>query len=278
MAFSLRLRVLTVIGATFLLMVWTFNAGADTPPREVKNSLGMEFTLLPAGTFTMGSPVDEAMRGQGETSHHVTLTHPFYMQVTEVTLDQWRALMGSGFLFRWRGDGDKPATKVSWYDIQEFIKKLNALGEGTYRLPTEAEWEYAARAGTTSAYPWNGPIDCANAMYANSVSKFDGCVSYLKKRGLPTDGPAPVKSYPPNAWGLYDMQGNVWEWVADWFAPYTGRPETNPTGPVSGTDRVRRGGSWFSPGFTCRSANRAYGHPASRLRTTGFRLVRELDK
>jgi formylglycine-generating enzyme required for sulfatase activity len=155
----------------------------------------------------------------------------------------------------------------------KFIKKLNAQKGGGYRLPTEAEWEYACRAGTPTAYSWGNRIDCSRAMYGNNSRKSGECLKYLKSREMAVDGSAPVKSYPPNAWGLYDMHGNVWEWCIHWHGDYPARAVTDPIGPDSGTRKIRRGGSWFGDAYSCRSANRNFGHPASRYRTTGFRLV-----
>lgn len=195
------------------------------------------------------------------------------MQTSEVTLHQWRRLMGRGLFDAHPGPGQIPVTKVSWYDCMDFIKKLNELKQGHYRLPTEAEWEYACRAGSTTAYSWGNTINCSKAMYGNNSLKDSHCMAYIKSRGLPENGPAPVESYPPNAWGFYDMSGNVWEWCQDWYGPYPTRPVVDPTGPSSGSDRVRRGGSWFKYGHYCRSANRNFADPADRYRTTGFRLV-----
>lgn len=240
------------------------------------NSLGMEFVRIPAGTFVMGSPTSDPLRDDREVRHTVTLSKAYYMQTTEVTLAQWRKLMGKGLfglLERRKGIPQLPVSRICYHDVAVFIKRLNALGEGLYRLPTEAEWEYAARAGTDTAFSWGNQISCDKAMFANKKGRFDNCSGYARKRDLPLDGPAPVKSYPPNAWGLYDMHGNVWEWCQDWYGPYAQGPQNDPQGPPTGDYRVRRGGSWFGEGYKCRSANRAKGHPSSRLRSTGFRLV-----
>jgi sulfatase modifying factor 1 len=239
-----------------------------------RNSLGMEFVLIPAGTFVMGSPPDEPNRGSDEIQHKVTISRPFYMQNTEVTLKQWRAVMGKRFLSSRKGADNMPVVKISWHDCIRFMKKLNVLGQWSYRLPTEAEWEYACRAGSSTAYSWGNTIDCGRAMYGNNSLKSRECLDYVRSRGLTIDQPTPVKSYLPNAWGLYDMHGNVWEWCRDWHGDYTRSAKIDPFGPDSGTMRVRRGGSWFKYGYTCRSANRNYAHPSSRYQTTGFRLVR----
>ncbi len=238
------------------------------------NALGMEFVWIPPGTFVMGSPPDEAGRRPDEGQREVTITRGFYIQTTEVTLAQWRSVMGRSFFSRFRGVDDEPVTKASWHDAQRFADKLNRRGgSGRYRLPTEAEWEYAARAGTPTAYPWGDAAVCARAMYGNSERGSGACLAYAAAQGFEEERPAPVRSYPPNAWGLYDMNGNVWEWCEDWYGPYPAGPAVDPRGPGHGTGRVRRGGSWFDPGTEIRSASRAGEHPAIRAPFTGFRLV-----
>jgi formylglycine-generating enzyme required for sulfatase activity len=241
-----------------------------------RNSLGMEFVLVPAGGFEMGSPPDEPLRNAGEILHRAILTRPFYMQSSEVTVGQWTRVMGRRLLGPRSGPSDSPITRVSWFDCAEFIKKLNEKGEGTYRLPTEAEWEYACRAGSTSAFPWGQEIDCSRAMFGNSTRKNGECTAISETKGMQVDAPARVKSYSPNPWGLFDMHGNVWEWCQDWFGDYRRGQVTDPTGPGSGNLRVRRGGSWLSEGYRLRCANRAYAHPASRFWNTGLRLVMEV--
>lgn len=272
--YSIRLSIL-------ILAALIFNSLSPLPvnalEKTITNSIGMEFVLIPDGSFKMGSPQDEPDRRQNEIEHQVTIKQPFYMQATEVTVKQWRAIMGKRFFFKKKGTDHMPVVKVSWQDCIDFIQKLNALNEGVYRLPTEAEWEYACRAGATSAYAWGKTIDCNNAMYANNTLKTDACVNDVKSKGLPADQPAPVKSYEPNAWGLYDMEGNVWEWCQDWYGPYVKDAVVDPRGPSSGSDKVRRGGSWYGTGTRCRCANRNLSNPANRYQTTGFRLVREAE-
>ena len=245
--------------------------------KTMTNSIGMEFVLIPSGAFKMGSPLDEPNRRSKEIEHQVTISKAFYMQTTEVTIKQWRAVMGKRFFFKKKGTDHMPVVKVSWQDCIDFIERLNALNEGVYRLPTEAEWEYACRAGSISAYAWGKTIDCNNAMYANNTLKTDLCVSFAESKGLPPDQPAPVKSYKSNVWGLYDMEGNVWEWCQDWYGGYGKDAVVDPRGPSSGSDRVRRGGSWYGPGARCRCANRNLSNPGNRYQTTGFRLAREAE-
>ncbi len=251
---------------------------ASATEKTYRNSLGMEFVLLPSGEFMMGSPLDEPHRSEFEVPHKVIISRPFYMQTTEVTLKQWRALMGKNLFGRRKGTDNHPVTKISWYDCHDFIAKLNARNEGVYRLPTEAEWEYACRAGTATAYSWGDKIECSRAMYANNEIKARECIEYVKTRQMAVNHTAPVKSYAPNAWGLYDMHGNVWEWCLDCYAEdYNLNDNKDPKGSGLGMARSRRGGSWYKYGYACRSANRAYGHAAAKYQTTGFRVVREIE-
>ena len=260
----------------FLLIGGLTPAYLPAAEKSFQNSKGMTFALIPAGAFIMGSPASEAHRNSNETQHKVIISKPFYMQTTEVTRQQWQALMGKKWFSRLKGGKDMPMVKVSWFDGIRFIEKLNELNEGTYRLPTEAEWEYAARAGSIDAYPWGKQIDCSKAVFSNNSLKSKDCVEYHKSKGIKPDGPAPVKSHPPNAWGLYDMHGNVWEWCQDWYEAYPKAEAIDPGGPETGLKRVRRGGSWFSGGNFCRSSNRNTGHPGTKHKTLGFRVVREV--
>ncbi|MFO7749641.1 MAG: formylglycine-generating enzyme family protein [Desulfobacteraceae bacterium] len=239
----------------------------------ITNHLGMTFVRIAPGSFEMGSPETEPFRDSDEILHTVTMEKAFYIQSTEVTVGQWRAVMGTSWLAQKKGTENMPVTRVSYYDCLEFIRELNKTQKDTCRLPTEAEWEYACRAGTQTAYSWGNQIDCSKAMFANNTKKEAGCVDFYELKDIAPDQPAPVKMFPPNPWGLYDMHGNVWEWCSDRYGSYEvkGSPENQ------SNSRVRRGGSWYKYGQYLRSANRTYGHPGSKFKTTGFRLVLEED-
>jgi formylglycine-generating enzyme required for sulfatase activity len=248
------------------------------------NSSGMTFNLIPAGNFTMGSPSDEPGHSADEIQHDVTLTQAFYMQTTEVTQWQWEAVMGSNPSYFVSCGGTCPVEQVSWNDIQTFLSSLNSLGHGTYRLPTEAEWEYAARAGSTTGLDNEnnlGAIDCSYdynldlmGWYCyNSAVSYAGCRDNSTNGGSTCSGPNPVAQKAANPWRLYDMHGNVWEWVQDWYDTYDSAPVVDPTGPESGTNRVGRSGSWYNDADTCRSASRGVGTPIHLDSNLGFRLL-----
>jgi len=232
------------------------------------NSIGMSFVFINPGTFMMGSPSGESGRGSDETLHQVTLTRGYYMQTTEVTQGQWRRVMGNNpSEFNNCGD-DCPVEQVSWEDAQKFIRKLNQIEKhNRYRLPTEAEWEYACRAGTTTPFSTG---DCMSTDQANYDGNYPliGCVKGQDRKTTTRAG-----SFEPNAWGLYDMNGNVCEWCQDWKGDYPSGAVSDPEGPSSGQYRVLRGGKWVSNGEYCRSASRSGSHPGGRFSSIGFRLA-----
>jgi formylglycine-generating enzyme required for sulfatase activity len=229
---------------------------------EEKADLGkgikLDLVLIPAGKFKMGSPESEKGLSKAETLHEVTLTKPFYTGKYEVTQEQWEAVMGKNPSIK---KGAKlPVTNVSWGGCQDFIKKLNAKTNGGYRLPTEAEWEYACRAGTTTAYSFGDSLTKSDANY-----------------GAVEANTEVVGSYKPNAFGLFDMHGNVWEWCKDWYGYYPALAVADPEGPASGTRRVFRGGSIGNHESFARSSNRNFNPPIFQNNLLGFRLVRSVD-
>ena len=229
--------------------------------REARNSIGMEFVLIEAGTFEMVSPATEEGRDNNERLHRVTLSQPFYLGKYEVTQGQWEAVMGSNPAAFSACGPMCPVEEVSWADAQAFIATLNRReGVETYRLPTEAEWEYAARAGTQTAYH-----------FGDAASQLGTYAWYWDNSNRRTH---PVGQKRPNAWGLYDMHGNVWEWTADWYGPYPAGSVTDPRGPSTGTSRVHRGGSWRNIAPNCQVANRSGWPAGDGFNGLGFRLAR----
>jgi formylglycine-generating enzyme required for sulfatase activity len=224
--------------------------------------------ILP-GTFLMGSPKTEPERGDDEVQHEVTLTAGFWLAETACTQALWQAVMGGKNPSAFQDDPRNPVEQVSWEDAQGFIDELNARVPGLEaRLPTEAEWEYACRAGTTTPFSFGENVTPEQVNYDGNAPYAGG------KKGLSRGRTVPVVSLPPNAWGLYEMHGNVWEWCADWYGGYPSEPQVDPRGPAEGANRVLRGGSWFILGRLCRSAYRRGGGPAGRLNDFGFRLAR----
>jgi formylglycine-generating enzyme required for sulfatase activity len=242
--------------------------------------LNLDMIWCPPGTFTMGSPTTEAGRQADlEDEHNVSLTRGFYLGKYEVTQAQYEAVMtgvtgdGNATPSRFHGYPNRPVENVSWNDAQVFLTGLNEQQEGdlpagwSYVLPTEAQWEYACRAGTTSAYSWGNDINSSRANY-----NWDGD----QDNGQTQD----VGMYAPNSWGFFDMHGNVWEWTADLYAVYSSEAQTDPTGPASGSGRVLRGGGWDSTDRNLRSAKteRFRGHPGYRGRALGFRIGFQKNK
>jgi uncharacterized repeat protein (TIGR02543 family) len=265
---------------------------------NIVSQTGHHLMQIPAGTFLMGSPANEPGRDTDEIQHQVTLTAGFYMGKYQVTQAQYQTVMESNpSYYSSNGNGASrvsglntvnfPAEMVTWYDAIEFCNKLSVLEGLTpvytitgrtpasgypitnatvtpnlsatgYRLPTEAQWEYACRAGTTTAYNWG----------TNTIDPT------WAKNNFDQDRTTEVGRYDPNAWGLYDMHGNVWEWCWDRGGDYPEEAQTDPTGPVSGSSRVMRGGSIGIEGEYMRSARREANTPQTRNSSTGFRVVR----
>jgi formylglycine-generating enzyme required for sulfatase activity len=251
---------------------------ARGPERELVNSLVMGFVWVPPGTFRMGSPADEARRAPDEgPQHEVEIARGFYLGRHPVTQGQYRTVMGVNPACFHAGNGggaEHPVEKVSWEDAVEFCRRLSARAEEkkagrTYRLPTEAEWEYACRAGTQTPFHGGASLGAAAANFAGDYPYGDA------PRGPDLQCTAPVGSYPPNAWGLYDLHGNVWEWCSDWYDPgyYKTSPRRAPRGPSGGSLRVLRGGCWAVAAENCRSARRDKFAPGARSSFIGFRVV-----
>jgi formylglycine-generating enzyme required for sulfatase activity len=229
----------------------------SVPPQEITTHLGMTLVRIPVGEFQMGSNEGEGFEREGfeRPAHRVRISAPFYLGKYEVTQAQWKAVMGTNPSY-FTGNPNRPVENVSWEDVQEFIKRLNQQeGWEVCRLPTEAQWEYAARAGTTTArYADVGAI----AWYAENSGNETRAVG--QKR--------------PNAWGLYDMLGNVWEWCHDGKRTYTADTVVDPIGPTgAGADRVFRGGSWDFPARFVRAAGRVWLDPSFRYGHLGFRCA-----
>jgi len=233
---------------------------------EYKNSLDMNFSYIPKGQFLMGSPIDEKERDIDENQHLVTITQAFMMQRTEVTQSQWQSIMSNNPSYNDKGE-NYPVENVSWNDVQTFIRLLNEK-EGTtlYQLPTEAQWEYAARAQTTTAFS-NG-IAVTDSIDLTEIDK----IAHYSARSTQAVG---QKAF--NKWNLYDVHGNVMEWTADYYLDtYLEINNVDPTGPKSGSFRVIRGGSYADKASACRSANRGRTEPENRFPDLGFRIIRRI--
>ena len=294
-----------------------FRPGAMLPTKAFTNSFGMEFVLIPSGTFMMGSGINASelknrYRGKEEwykdeyPQHRVTISKPYYLQTTEVSVGQWRSFVkdtsyktdaergGGSYVWSgkkwekragryWDNPGflqtdSHPVTCVSWNDVQAYIRWINHKEGKDYRLPTEAEWEYACRAGLKTIRYWgddpNDACSYANVADRSTRKKFSGWAVHECDDGFVYT--APVGNFQPNDFGLYDMLGNVWEWCQDWYGSYPSGSVTDPEGPSSGYRRVGRGGSWTVSAGSCRSARRLRSRPVIGIYFLGFRLAQSV--
>ncbi len=243
-------------------------------PGEERTFDGIQFVWIPAGEFTMGSPESEKGRGNDEGPvHMVRITKGFWLGRHEVTQAQYERVIGAN-PSHIKG-GNRPVECVSWNDAVEFCRRLSSERSTTYRLPTEAEWEYACRAGTTASFYWG---DCSDESVMKQYCWYDKNANekYWTDPHADRAGTQPVGLKKPNALGLYDMSGNVWEWCSDWFSKeyYASSPRSDPTGPSGGMARVERGGGWGRDARHCRSADRPRRGPDYRDRYLGFRICR----
>ena len=255
----------------------TIDVNSTPTTHTVPSANNLEMIFCPPGTFMMGSPTTEVGRGGDETQHSVTLTNGFYLGKYEVTQAQYETVRtgnSEGLVTdpsQYKGS-NRPVERVSWTDAQAFLAQLNAMEQTAgrlpagwkYVLPTEAQWEYACRAGTTTAYSWGNDINSSRANYNWDGGATDG--SDLKQT-------RDVGMYDPNPWGFFDMHGNVWEWVHDWYAYYPSGAITDPLGPALGSNRVYRGGAWSEHASQQRSAERKNWGPSRRTNSLGFRVA-----
>lgn len=234
--------------------------------RKVFNVEGIEFAVryIPSGSYLRGSPETEEGRWPREIQHKVTITQSFWMMETEVTQKLYERIMGNNPSY-FQGENN-PVESITWNDAVQFCEKLSKITGRTWTLPTEAEWEYACRAGTTTPFYYGESLD-------SDMANFNGRFPYGQaRRRVNRRRTVPVASFEPNAWGLYDMHGNVWEWCYDWYGEYPNYPVTDPKGPPRGSGKVFRGGGWNSHGEDLRSAN-WYVRPVVRENDLGFRAV-----
>ena len=259
---SQAFAALALLGGALLLS----NAPGPASPRFDPRS-GMVFVEVPAGRFSMGSPAEEPGRNSDETAHEVELGR-FWIARDETTQAQWRRVMNADPSHFANCGGGCPVENVSWIEVQQFLLRLNRRFPGrNYRLPTEAQWEYACRAGTATPFS-------TGLRLTDEQANFDG---RYRLPGHPPGrfrgSPVPAGSFPATPWGLRDMHGNVWEWCEDWYGPYPPGPARDPIGPSGGTMKIIRGGSWAFDENSCRCALRYTHAPGDRGFSIGFRVV-----
>jgi formylglycine-generating enzyme required for sulfatase activity len=268
---ALRGRRPVALASIVSLCVVGCGCTTSTPAPARRNTwtepaTGMRFARIDPGEFVMGSPPSEPGREVQERQHLVVLTRPFWLGIFEVTQHEWEAVMGTNPSHFQDGDNHRPVEQVTWFETHDFLTRLAQRSPGNhFRLPTEAEWEYACRAGTTTAYGTGPTLTHAQANFAESA-----------ERAAAGEGATmPVGSFPPNAWGLYDMAGNVWEWTEDEHCPYADGQTVDPVLGCSEPLKVIRGGSWYFGADSARCGLRYTHRPQDLGFSLGFRVVRE---
>jgi len=248
------------------ILAWTpLHAQEPKQAPFLRNSLGIKFVRIAPGSFMMGSPNSEKSRGDDEILHKVVFTRPLYLGIHAITQEQWQAVMGSN-PSHFRGEKNLPVDNVSWHDCQEFCARLRAIDKKPYRLPTEAEWEYACRAGATTPFHFGDTLSTEQANYNGTFTYGNGRPGVYRARTIP------VGSLAANAWGLHDMHGNLWQWCQDRHGGYARQDSTDPQGPATGENRLLRGGSWGNHPVFLRAANRNFGPPDARTEYYGLRV------
>lgn len=264
-----RLRACFCMGVCIVLLPWAQDAQAQ-PPKTITNSIGMKLVMIPKGTFQMGASADDEFAGTDEQLHQVTISQDYYLGVTEVTQKQFNRIMGTnpsyfqGEVIQESDCSNYPVEQVSWEESSEFCELLSEYPEErkagrTYRLPTEAEWEYACRAGSKTAY-----------CFGDSPKSLSDYAWFDRSSNGQTH---PVGEKKPNAWGLYDMHGNVWEWCSDMYGAYPREAVTDPKGVDEGATHVNRGGGWCEESILCRSTTRRWSYSSYRGTSYGFRVA-----
>jgi formylglycine-generating enzyme required for sulfatase activity len=254
--------VLTITAATAACHSTSFETWTEP-------TTGIEFVRIPAGRFVMGSPLEEPQREAQEVQHPVTISRPFWMGKFEVTQLQWQTVMGANPSWFRESGAQVPVERVSYHDIAAFLDRLTARSTGhRFRLPSEAEWEYVCRAGTTTAFNTGRKLTRADANIRDAAMR-DGAT--------PSGATVRVGSFPPNPWGLHDLHGNVWEWTADDYCPYLAAEIIDPLARCGSSLKVIRGGSWYFEADSARCALRYTHRPADVGFSLGFRIVRDID-
>ncbi len=267
------------------------------------NFLGMRFVRIMPGTFSMGTPQDQSYKGDDENLHQVSISKPYFLQTSEVTIGQFKKFV-QATAYQTEADRSKacwigtkrgrwkkqpggnwqdpnpsdertltdahPVACVTWNDAQAFIKWLEKMDGRVYKLPSEAQWEYACRAGSKTVFAYGNCLSTDQSNFGSLGPHFDQCKAHFKQD---RKGPIKVATLEPNEWGLFDMHGNVTEWCQDWYGTYSDGPAKDPTGPPSGSERVMRGGHFFSEAHDCRSATRVGFPPGFAAEAVGFRVV-----